>query len=232
MMEMLMKIMIVEDDPVISEELKKQLEKWSYQVIVAKDYLDIASEVQREDPELILLDINLPSQNGYFWCMEIRKSSKVPIIFISSRNDQIDQVMAMQMGGDDYVVKPFDMNILIAKVQALLRRTYDFSKDQASLLKKSGLLLDLAKAAVSYQGQEVELTKTELQIMEILFRKFNLFVSREAIIDHCWQGENFIDDNTLAVNIHRLRKKLSGLGLDKLIETRINVGYRLREEDL
>lgn len=227
-----MKIMIVEDDPVISKELKKQLENWSYEVYLTEQYQDIATEVRELNPELVLLDINLPSNNGFYWCMEIRKFSKVPIIFISSKSDQLDQVMAMQMGGDDYVTKPFDMNLLVAKIQALLRRTYDYVNDRSGQLKKAGLELDPGRASLMYKNKKAELSKTELQIMEILFRNINQFLSREEIIDHCWQGKNFIDDNTLAVNIHRLRKKLSDLGLENLIETRINVGYRLNEDVL
>lgn len=227
-----MKIMIIEDDLVISKELKKQLENWSYDVYIAENYQNITSEVKKENPDLILLDINLPSNNGYYWCVEIRKFSSVPIVFISSRNDNMDQVMAMQMGGDDYITKPFDMSILIAKIQALLRRAYDFAAEQNKLFKKRDLEFDLGKASISYKNNGIYLTKTELQIMEVLFRNFNKFVSREDIIDCCWQGDNFIDDNTLAVNVHRLRKKLSDLGIDNLIETRVNIGYRLNEDAL
>lgn len=222
-----MKIMIIEDDPVIKRELKNHLEAWSYEVELANDYIDIIGEVTRAKPHLILLDINLPTKNGYYWCQEIRKISSVPIIFISSRADNIDQVMAMQMGGDDYLVKPFDINIMLAKIQALLRRTYDFTLGQKHLVDKMGLEFDIGEASLAYRDKKVDLTRTEVQIIEVLFKDFDKFVSRDQIIDHCWQGDNYIDDNTLAVNIYRLRKKLGDLGLGKLIETKVNVGYRL-----
>ncbi|MCU5746476.1 response regulator transcription factor [Staphylococcus sp. SQ8-PEA] len=221
-----MKIFIVEDDLVIAESLQAELQKWHYEVDIAYDFNAIFEEFQRSQAHLILLDINLPSFNGFHWCQEIRKISNVPIVFISSRTDNMDQIMAMQMGGDDFIEKPFDMSLTIAKIQALLRRSYNFAVTQNTLEAK-GCKLYIDEAKVEYNGQTERLSFTELQIVQLLFQNEGKFVSKTDLIEKCWESEHFIDDNTLAVNINRLRKKLHNLGLEHFIENRKNVGYRI-----
>ena len=221
-----MKIMIVEDDPVIREHLAEALKKWQYEVYIAKNFNDIIDEFNHFKPHIILLDINLPAYNGYHWCQEIRKISQIPIIFISSRNDSMDQVMAMQMGADDYIEKPFDMTVTISKIQAMLRRSYDFVVEDRRL-KINGAELISEQAKLMFKEGYIDLTLTELQIMQCLFKANGNFVSRNALIEACWESEHFIDDNTLAVNMTRLRKKLAKIGLNDFIETKKNVGYRV-----
>lgn len=220
-----MRVMIVEDDRVIREHLYEELAKWQYEVSAATDFNHVMDAFREVNPQLVLLDINLPAYNGYHWCQEIRKVSTVPIIFISSRNDSMDQVMAMQMGADDFIEKPFNMTVTISKVQALLRRTYDFSIEKRFEVGEVILLPEQAK--LTYQGQTIDLTMTELQILQTLFQSAGAFVSRHAIIEACWESEHFIDDNTLAVNMTRLRKKLSRIDLTDFIETKKNIGYRV-----
>lgn len=224
-----MRIFIVEDDPVIQHRLQSELEKWHYQTSLAQDFNQIMAEIQSFDPHLILLDIVLPAFNGYYWCEEIRKTSNIPIIFISSRSEKMDIVMAVQMGADDYISKPFDMDIVLAKIQALLRRTYDFGPDHGYLTWQ-GIRLIPDQAILLYQDQELNLSRTELMIMEALFTGQGAYIARNKIIEKCWQGDDYIDDNTLSVNVTRLRKKLSGLGLDKLILTKKGIGYGLNPE--
>lgn len=221
-----MKIMIVEDDFTIAESLAQELRKWNHEVINVQDYIHIKDRFLEMQPHLILLDINLPNFNGFHWCQEIRKDSNVPIIFISSASDNMNQMMAMQMGADDFIEKPFNLNLTIMKIQALLRRSYDFKVEQTELNVK-GCQLITEKALLTYQGQTVSLTLTELQILQLLFLNEDQFVSRNALIEQCWQSENFIDDNTLAVNMSRLRKKLKQLGLTEFIQTKKNVGYKV-----
>ncbi|MBG9977285.1 response regulator transcription factor [Facklamia tabacinasalis] len=224
-----MKIMIIEDDLTIAKELGKVFEKWQFEVVIVEEFEYIIEAFREEQPQLILLDVNLPYYNGYYWCREIRKESDIPIIFISSVSDRMDMIMAMQMGADDYIPKPIDMQFMVSKVQALLRRTYDFSM-QAGNMEFAGVLLDIPKSKVIYQGGQADLTFTELQIMTTLFQHKGEYVSREAILDDCWQNNQFIDDNTLAVNMTRIRKKLKSIGLDNFIETKKNYGYRLKGE--
>ncbi|EOD7962700.1 nisin susceptibility-associated two-component system response regulator NsaR [Staphylococcus aureus] len=221
-----MKILIVEDDFVIAESLASELKKWNYGVIVVEQFDDILSIFNQHQPQLVLLDINLPTLNGFHWCLEIRKTSNVPIIFISSRIDNMDQIMAIQMGGDDFIEKPFNLSLTIAKIQALLRRTYDLSVANDSLTVK-GCTLILDEAKVVYQEQNIQLSLTELQILKLLFQNEDKYVSRTALIEKCWESENFIDDNTLAVNMTRLRKKLNTIGVNDFIITKKNVGYKV-----
>src|SRR5699024_4854535 len=178
----------------------------------------------------VLLDINLPHHNGYYWCSQIRAHSNVPIIFISSLSDKMDQMMAIQMDGDDYLKKPIDLQLTVAKIQALLRRTYDFQMTQSQGLSFYGVQMDRQKAAISYQNKKTSLTYTELQILSCLFEHGEEYAKREEILDYCWQNDQFIDNNTLAVNISCLRKKLKEIGLDNFIETKKKVGYRLAKE--
>ena len=206
------KIMIVEDDEIIASSIKKHLEKWNYEVRVVNDFEKVLEDFRNYEPLLILLDISLPYYNGYYWCQEIRKESEVPIIFISSTSENMNIVMAMNMGADDFINKPFDLTVLTAKLQAILRRTYSFNKTQ-NVLNYQSLTLDLLKGVISYHEDSIELTKTELKIMQILFEHAGQIVSRDTIMEALWQSEAFVDDNTLSVNINRLRKKLDVFSL-------------------
>lgn len=221
-----MDIMIVEDDLTIANELGKMLERWNFNVSVVSDFEHVMESFRESAPHLVLLDVNLPYFNGYYWCGEIRKESDVPIIFISSVSDRMDMIMAMQMGADDYIAKPIDMQFTVSKIQALLRRTYDFSI-QSDIFEWSEAYLDVSKSELRYQSEQVSLTFTELQILTVLFQYKGQYVSREGILDYCWQNNQFIDDNTLAVNITRIRKKLRSIQLEGFIETKKNTGYRL-----
>lgn len=226
-----MKIMLVEDDLVIAQSLATALNKWQYETIVTENFEDILGEFKRHNPQLILMDLNLPNYNGYFWTQEIRKLSQVPIIFISSVGEPVDMVMAIQMGADDYITKPIDMQVTVSKIQALLRRTYTFSMEvDTNTYQLAGATLDTNKAKVTFNQSEVSLTFTELQIFLVLFQAKGDYVAREKILDFCWQNDQFIDDNTLAVNMTRIRKKLRQIGLDNFIQTKKNYGYRIKVE--
>lgn len=220
------KILVIEDDKTISQLVAKNLINWGYQVQEVKDFQMVLEQMGEFQPHLILLDIGLPFFNGYYWCQEIRKTSRVPIMFLSSHDQPMDIVMAINMGADDYVTKPFEMTVLLAKIQGLLRRTYDFVGEQ-SLLWFEEVSLDLKTMQVSY-GQDVEeLTRNEFQILRVLFEHGKEVVSREELMRELWNSDIFVDDNTLSVNIARLRKKLAELGLPDLIMTKKGVGYGL-----
>ena len=223
------KILLVEDDEVIRQQVKKILEQWEYEVVLVEDFMEVLSLFVKEEPHLVLMDIGLPLFNGYHWCQEIRKVSKVPIMFLSSRDQAMDIVMAINMGGDDFVTKPFDKNVLLAKIQGLLRRSYEFGKDQ-SLLEYMGVILNLKAMDLVYQGEVVSLTKNEFQILQVLFERSGNIVSREDLMKELWNSDFFIDDNTLSVNVARLRKKLEAVGLKDFIETKKGVGYGLRHD--
>ena len=223
------KILLVEDDEVIRQQVKKMLEQWGYEVVLVEDFMEVLSIFVKVEPHLVLMDIGLPLFNGYHWCQEIRKVSKVPIMFLSSRDQAMDIVMAINMGGDDFVTKPFDQNVLLAKIQGLLRRSYEFGKDQ-SLLKYMGVILNLKAMDLVYQGEVVSLTKNEFQILQVLFERSGNIVSREDLMKELWNSDFFIDDNTLSVNVARLRKKLEAVGLKDFIETKKGVGYGLRHD--
>ena len=219
-----MKVLIVEDDPIIANAIARHIGAWGCETYIAQDYKNITGEFVRFDPQLVLLDIGLPFFNGYYWCSEIRKVSKVPIIFISSASDNMNIVMAVNMGGDDFIAKPFDLTVLTAKVQALLRRTYDFNVS-GRVLEHRGVLLSTDDGAVSYQGVKLELTKNEYRIMQVLMENNGRTVSRETLMQRLWESDSFVDENTLSVNVARLRKKLEGAGLTDFIETRKGQGY-------
>ncbi|CAD0177441.1 DNA-binding response regulator [Streptococcus thermophilus] len=223
------KILLVEDDEVIRQQVKKMLEQWGYEVVLVEDFMEVLSLFVKVEPHLVLMDIGLPLFNGYHWCQEIRKVSKVPIMFLSSRDQAMDIVMAINMGGDDFVTKPFDQNVLLAKIQGLLRRSYEFGKDQ-SLLEYMGVILNLKAMDLVYQGEVVSLTKNEFQILQVLFERSGNIVSREDLMKELWNSDFFIDDNTLSVNVARLRKKLEAVGLEDFIETKKGVGYGLRHD--
>lgn len=220
------KILIVEDDQVIAKEIVKQISAWGYETSLATNFENILSEFVQVDPQLVILDIGLPIFNGYHWCSEIRKVSKVPIIFLSSMSDNMNIVMAMNMGADDFIAKPFDLNVLTAKIQALLRRTYDFGKEY-QLVEHKGVILNLADNTLTYQGRRLELSKNEYKIAQILLEKRGSIVSREDIMTYLWESDSFIDDNTLTVNVTRLRRKLEGVGLKDFVKTKKGIGYMI-----
>ncbi|HEL2737856.1 response regulator transcription factor [Streptococcus suis] len=220
------RILLVEDDRIISQLVAKNLTNWGYQVQEVQDFQTVLDQISDFQPHLILLDIGLPFFNGYYWCQEIRKTSRVPIMFLSSHDQPMDIVMAINMGADDYVTKPFEMTVLLAKIQGLLRRTYDFVGEQ-SVLWFEEISLDLKTMQVSYGQAVEELTRNEFQILRVLFEHGKEVVSREELMRELWNSDIFVDDNTLSVNIARLRKKLAELGLPDVIATKKGVGYGL-----
>ena len=208
----------------IAKVLTAHLEKWGYETRCAENFKNIMNDFLDFEPQLLMLDIGLPFFNGFHWCQEIRKVSQVPIMFLSSLDDNMNIVMAMNMGGDEFIEKPFDLNVVTAKVQALLRRTYAF-QGSSNLLEHDGIMLNLGDATVLYQDQKVELTKNEFRILQILFERAGKIVSRDEIIERLWDSDEFIDDNTLTVNVARLRKKLESIGRKDMIRTKKGIGY-------
>jgi len=222
----LYRILIIEDDATIANLIKEQLYKWGYTAECVDDFQNITKKVVDYEPQLILLDIVLPFYNGFYWCGEIRKLSKLPIVFISSASDNMNIVMAMNMGGDDFISKPFDINVLIAKIQAVLRRTYSFA-GQINTIEHNGVILNLTDASLLFEGKRIELTKNDFRILELLMENAGKVVSREDIMTRLWESDSFIDDNTLTVNIARLRKKLEDAGTKDFIKTKKGLGYNL-----
>ena len=221
------KILIVEDDKTIANAVKKHVETWGYQAYATQNFQNVMEDFAREHPQLVILDITLPFYNGYHWCSEIRKVSKVPILFLSSAADNMNIIMAMQMGGDDFVAKPFDLTVLTAKIQALLRRSYDFA-GQTRLMEHCGVILNLADATLLYEGETLELSKNEYRIILTLLERTGSVVSRETLMEKLWATDSFVDENTLTVNVARLRKRLAGIGLSDFIETRKGLGYMIK----
>lgn len=218
------KIYIIEDDEGIADAVSQRIESWGMEARIAKNFRNITSEFADYSPELVLLDIALPYMNGYHWCLEIRKISRVPIIIISSASDNMNIVMAMNMGADDFIAKPFNENVLIAKIQALLRRTYDFA-DSAPVLEHHGAILNTGDNTLYYNDQKISLSKNEYRILFELMRNKGCIVSRERLMEALWQTDEFVDENALSVNVGRLRKKLEGIGLSGFIETKFGSGY-------
>lgn len=218
------RIYLVEDDPVIAQTVQKHLESWGWQVRAATNFSNVMAGFAAFDPQLVLLDIGLPFYNGFHWCGEIRKVSRVPVIFLSSASDNMNIVMAMHMGGDDFIPKPFDLNVLTAKVQALLRRTYEFSREQSELALGGGTLR-LGEGVFVKGEQRLELTRNEFRILEMLLENRGRTVSRDALMERLWSTDSFVDENTLSVNVNRLRKKLETVGLPDAIRTRKGEGY-------
>lgn len=218
------KILVVEDDEVIAGLVKKHLESWGYQVDCVDDFAHVRSIFVQKNPQLVLLDLKLPFYNGFHWCEEIRKISQVPILFLSSASDNMNMVMAMSRGADDFIPKPFDLEVLAAKVQAILRRTYAFGKP-GDILEHGEVILDLGKGVLIYREASVDLTRNELRILKILFEHAGKVVSRDAIMTMLWENDSFVDDNTLTVNMTRLRRKLESAGLKQFIVTKKGLGY-------
>lgn len=220
------KIFMVEDDEIIARSIREHLQAWNYDVCCVEDFSNVVAEFVRFDPQLVLMDITLPFFNGYHWCSEIRKISKVPVIFLSSEADNMNIVMAVNMGADDFIPKPFDLEVLTVKIQAMLRRSYDFA-GTGSMLEHKGAILNLNETTLTYQEQKIELTKNEFRILEILMENKEKVVSRETLMTKLWESDNYVDENTLSVNVNRLRKKLEALGLEEFILTKKGIGYRL-----
>lgn len=219
------RILIVEDDAVIAGAVRKYLEGWGYTAYCAENFNHVMSEFAAFDPQLVLMDISLPFFNGYHWCGEIRRVSKVPILFLSSASDNMNLILAVNMGGDDFLAKPFEMAVLAAKVQALLRRAYDFGAP-SHLLEYGGAVLNVSDGTLSANGERMELTKNELRILRLLMENRGRIVTREELMNTLWQSDEFVDENTLSVNVNRLRKKLIAAGLDEeFIRTKKGAGY-------
>ena len=222
-----MRIFVVEDDAVIASAVRKSIEAWGCDCRVVKDFRAVLQEFVSYDPQLVLMDITLPFYNGYHWCAEIRKLSKVPVIFLSSAADNMNIVMAINMGGDDFIAKPFDLNVLTAKVQAMLRRTYEFA-GQSSLLERGGAILSASDTSLSYGGERLELSKNEYRILQVLMQAGGAVVPRETLMQRLWESDSFVDENTLSVNVARLRKKLEGIWLTDFITTKKGLGYQVK----
>ena len=218
------KIFVVEDDEVIAKSIKNHFTKWGYHVDTCCDFQNVLSQFVAFDPQLVLLDISLLFFNGYHWCTEIRKKSKVPILFVSSTSENMNIVMAMNMGADDFITKPFDIDVLSAKVQAILRRSYDFS-GTTSVLEHRSVFLNLNDSSLSYKDQKIDLTKNEFKIIQMLFEQNGTIISRSSLMTHLWQNDSYVDENTLSVNINRLRKKCELIGLNDFIVTKKGLGY-------
>lgn len=222
--DFMFKIFVVDDSQIISEKLKNELEKWGFEVGLVDDFDRVFDIYKDEKPDLVVMDIALPFYDGYFWTRKIRDISNVPIIFLSSKEDTMNKIMAMEMGADDFVTKPFEMELLLAKIKALLRRTYDY-KENLSRLEIRGLILDLKSMAISFGEKSLELSKNEFKILETLMVNKGNVVSRDKLMTSLWSTDIYIDDNTLTVNISRLRKSLAGLGVGNLIKTKQGYGY-------
>ncbi len=218
------RILVVEDDFGIATAIAEQTKLWALDTRCVENFMDVMADFAEYDPHLVLLDISLPFFNGYHWCSEMRKVSKVPIIFISSASDNMNIVMAINMGADDFIAKPFDQSVLMAKIQAMLRRSYDFA-GSLPLLEHRGALLSTGDNTLSYHEQVIELTKNEYRILLALMENKGKVVSREKLMERLWETDSFVDENTLTVNVNRLRKKLDAAGLTDFITTKFGVGY-------
>ena len=218
------RILLVEDDPGIAQAVCAHLRQWELDARCVQNFRAVTEEFTAFDPQLVLLDISLPFFNGYHWCTQIRAVSQVPVVFLSSASENMNIVMAMNMGGDDFIAKPFDLNVLLAKIQAILRRTYDFSAP-APTLEHRGAVLNTADASLTYRGQRIELTKNDYRILQTLLERKGSVVSRETLMEKLWETDSFVDENTLTVNIARLRRKLEAAGLPDYITTKKGLGY-------
>lgn len=223
------RILIIEDDFRIAEGIRERLKQWDYEVQIIHDFRNIMHEFTQFSPHLVLLDITLPFYDGYHWCQEIRKVAKTPVIFISSATDRMNMIMAMNLGADDFIAKPFDLDILVAKIQALLRRTYDFNVEN-NLMEVRGAILNTNDQSLQFENEKISLSRNEFIILTVLFKNRGKTVSREKLMNALWQTDSFVDENTLSVNVNRLRKKLDQAGLTDFIVTRFGIGYIVGEE--
>lgn len=222
-------IMIIEDDKKLRNLIKNHLEKYGYEAYIVEDFSRVNEEFIESNPHLILMDINLPLYDGFYWCRDIRRISNVPIIFISARDSDMDQVMAIENGGDDYITKPFSYDVLLAKIKGVIRRVYGSYADSGSneILEVNGLFLHINQSVVEYRGRKIELSKKEFQIIQLLLKNEGKIVSRETLLEALWNDIEFVDDNTLSVNMTRVRKRLEELGIKDVIETKRGQGYKI-----
>lgn len=218
------RILIIEDDSSLAKAMKKQIESWGNEVCLVNDFLNALSEFKEYDPHLVLVDIMLPFFNGYHWCSEIRKISDVPIVFISSASDNMNVIMAMNMGGDDFIAKPIDLSVMTSKIQAILRRAYDMGT-KLPILEHKGAVLNLNDTTLRYNGVRIELTKNDFRILQTLLENKGKVVSRDTLMTKLWQMDSYVEENTLTVNVNRLRKKLENAGLKDFITTKVGSGY-------
>jgi DNA-binding response OmpR family regulator len=219
------KIMVVEDDEKIRKIVADTLTKWKYDVVGIMEFDHILDDFEKFQPDLVLLDINLPTFDGFYWCQQIRAISSVPILFLSSRNQNMDIIMAINMGGDDFIQKPFDLDVLVAKISALLRRNYTYQNGHNLKLTHRDLSLHVTNSTIQFDEQSIELSRNEFIILQLMMRRIGKIVSREDLMQALWNDEQFVDDNTLTVNVNRLRRKISGIGLEDFIVTRKGMGY-------
>lgn len=219
------RILIVEDDAITAKTLAAELKSWGYEAKIAEDYLHVDETVRSFAPHLILMDISLPVYNGFHWCNVLRKETNVPIVFVSSATDGMNIVTAIHHGADDFICKPYDARVLVAKVQALLRRSYDFQNTPLHTIAAGGVVLDVSALALYFGEETLELTRNEMKILQLLMAKKGRVVSRDEIMEVLWQADAFVDDNTLTVNMSRLRKRLETIGLTDFIETKKGLGY-------
>ncbi|MEC0126636.1 response regulator transcription factor [Paenibacillus pabuli] len=224
------KIMLIEDDESLFSEIKERLSQWSYDVYGVQDFGKVMQEYSAIQPQLVIIDIQLPQYDGFHWCRMIRAHSNVPIIFLSSRDHPTDMVMSMHLGADDFIQKPFHFDVLIAKIQATLRRVYNYNTERIELRTWRGATIEYVKNTLTHDHESVLLTKNEMFILKVLVEHKNQIVTREDLIRSLWDHEHFVSDNTLTVNVNRLRKKLEPLGLDGYIETKVGQGYMATEE--
>lgn len=220
-----MKVFIIEDDASIMTLIEERFAQWKFDVVGVMDFANVLQQFQREEPQLVIIDIQLPVYDGFHWCREIRMQSNVPILFLSSRDHPMDMVMAMQLGADDFMQKPFHMDVLVAKVQALLRRTYDYKEVQTDVERWCGASIQYDRAIVKYEEQQIELTKNELFILKVLVQQAGQIVSRDELMRKLWDDERFVNDNTLTVNVNRLRQRLEEIDLVDVIVTKKGLGY-------
>lgn len=219
------KIMIVEDDTTLCSNMVERLTKWGFHTCFVKDFENITVEFTQCKPNLVIMDVNLPYFDGFYWCNKTRELSKIPILFVSSRDTNMDIIMAVNTGADDYITKPFSMDILIAKINALLRRTYSYGDESSDLLECGGVILNLTDNTLFYNEQKVELTRNEFKVMLLLMKNKGKTISRQRLMRVLWEDDNFINDNTLTVNINRLRMRLKDVGLEDYIVTKKGYGY-------
>ncbi|TDL62329.1 response regulator transcription factor [Rhodococcus qingshengii] len=219
------RIMMIEDDEKIRRIVADTLKKWKYDVVEVNQFDQVLTEFEQTNPHLVLLDINLPVFDGYYWCQQIRSVSKVPIIFLSSRNQNMDIIMAINMGGDDFIQKPFDLDILVAKISALIRRKYTYQEDENIMFNHRGLKLNVTNSTIGFNGQSTELSRNEFILLQLMMRNVGKILSREDLMQALWNEEQFVDDNTLTVNVNRMRRKIASLGLEDFIVTRKGMGY-------
>lgn len=221
------RILIIEDDLQMAEELSRFLMGWGYEIVKAKDFSRLVEETLEAMPQAILLDINLPCFDGFYWCKKLREVTKVPIIFVSSRDSGMDIVMAMNNGGDDYIQKPFDSNVLVAKLQAILRRSYELKETNSKVITYKGMIFHIEEMTLTYEGQNIELTKNEFKILKLLLEHKGQVVSRNEMMKSLWDEEVYVNENTLTVNVNRLRSRLEEMGLKEAIITKKGIGYSM-----